>query len=864
MSADSDLLATLAAEYAGAIGLDAEEIRRRKDFLEFGDTDIRRLMEMRPLLQAVRDHFADGFYDHLLHFPETAALLPDDQTLARLRQSQAAYFSSLADGEYGESYVMGRLRTGLVHHRIGLSPKWYLGGYRKYLSYLLPLLMDHCRDDPTALAERLDALYKIICFDSGVVLETYFQAQQRATQQLKDYAECLIACMPAGLIVLDERRRVRSINRMMCNLLALPGPETALGRTFDEVMPGGQLAGPLARVWETGGHLHGVVLDWPGPQGNRSYEADLSLIRLDEAPGILLMLQDITNRQAAEQALRDSEERFRATFSLAAVGIAHVSPSGRWLRVNDRLCRILGCSREELLEGDGPDIPHPRDLGIIAGQAQRLLAGDIDDYELERHHVHRDGHAIWLHITVSLVHDDDGNPKYFIAVLEDISQRKGMEQQLVYQSQHDGLTGLPNRTLLRDRLELTLARAQRDGEMAAVMFLDVDRFKNINDSLGHDAGDEVVRQVARRIRDCLRKEDTVARLGGDEFAVVLPGILRAEDAGISARKLLESLSSPMMVNGRELFVTVSIGISIYPRDGADEQALLKNADTAMYQAKSTGRNTLQFYSQEMNALALQRLTLETRLRHALEREEFVLYYQPQLETASGRLLGTEALLRWRAEDGSLVQPAEFIPLAEETGLILPIGEWVLRTACRQARAWGDSGVMPGIMAVNISARQFRQSGFADRVAQILGETGLEPHRLELEITESMIMERPEEAREIMLALTRLGVKLAVDDFGTGYSNLSYLKRFPLSCLKIDRSFVGDLGANPDDEAIVQAVMALSKSLKLEVVAEGVENTTQLAFLRALGCQRSQGFVLGHPMLAEQLTQFAASSTERTH
>jgi diguanylate cyclase (GGDEF)-like protein len=436
-------------------------------------------------------------------------------------------------------------------------------------------------------------------------------------------------------------------------------------------------------------------------------------------------------------------------------------------------------------------------------------------------------------------------------------QLHASEEQLRRQVYHDTLTGLPNRALFQDRLALAVAQAHRHGKGLAVLFLDVDRFKVINDSLGHSVGDRLIREVAARLRSCLREGDTVARLGGDEFTLLLPDVGQAVDAAKVAKKVLDLVRMPFDLDGRELFVTSSMGISLYPDDGSDAETLVKNADAAMYRAKEQGRDHYQLYTPALNATALERLALESSLRRALAHDELLLHYQPILDVATRRLHGVEALLRWHHPELGLVPPAEFIPLAEVTGLILAMGPWVLRTACAQARAWQH--VQPGLrVAVNLSARQFQEAGLVGHVTDALADTGLDPRCLQLEITESSAMQNAQTAIQTLRELKALGVGLSIDDFGTGYSSLSYLRRFPIDTLKIDQSFIRDIGTDPDDAAIASAIIALAHTLKLTVVAEGVETEDQLEFLSRHGCDRTQGYLFSRPLSAERCTEVLAA------
>lgn len=434
-----------------------------------------------------------------------------------------------------------------------------------------------------------------------------------------------------------------------------------------------------------------------------------------------------------------------------------------------------------------------------------------------------------------------------------------LNEQLKHQAYYDTLTNLPNRALFNDRLYQAILHAQRNRKALAVLFLDLDRFKNINDTLGHAVGDHLLHMVASRLRQFVRKEDTVARLGGDEFTILLGSLNCAQDAGDLSKNVLKSLARPFECFGHDLHITTSIGIAVYPNDGSDTDTLMRNADTAMYCAKTRGRNNYGFYAAEMHAESLNRLELENHLRRALAREDFVVHYQPQCDIQSGRIVAVEALLRCRHHERGLVSPSVFVPILEETGLILPVGEWVLRNACSQAKAWMEAGLTPVKMTVNCSSRQFNQRNLCHKVMQILEESGLSPHSLTLEITESLLMQNAEHTVTTLQELSAMGVHLAVDDFGTGYSSLNYLKRFPINTIKIDKSFVHDITTDQDDAAIVKAIIAMAHALGLEVTAEGVETEAQLAFLRGNCCDSVQGYLLGKPLSKEKIVSKLALS-----
>ncbi|MBI2311014.1 MAG: EAL domain-containing protein [Betaproteobacteria bacterium] len=515
--------------------------------------------------------------------------------------------------------------------------------------------------------------------------------------------------------------------------------------------------------------------------------------------------------------------------------------------VNPKFCELTGYGPDEVM-GRNPRLLKSGETPpeVYREMWETLLAGR--EWFGEFHNRKKNGELFWCLESISPIKDDQGAITHFVSVTEDISSRKLAESTIRQLAYHDVLTGLPNRRLFRDRLEQAAANARRSGHSLALLYLDLDRFKNINDTLGHSVGDALLKAVADRITGTVRHEDTVARLEGDEFAILLSDIHNVENAARVAEKLARSLKQPFHVPGHELFVTASIGISLYPQDTEDLDTLNQNADLALHRAKELGDN-FGFFTADMNATVLQHLTLENSLRRALEREELVLHFQPQVDIATRRISGAEALVRWQHPDLGLIAPVRFIPLAEETGLIVPIGEWVLREACAQAQSWQREGRLPLRVAVNLSVRQFRDKGLVDTVAAVLAQTGLPPSLLELEITESMLMERSGEALEKLRQLGAMGLTIAIDDFGTGYSSLGYLKRLPIQVLKIDQSFVQDIGTDPDDRAIVSAVVALAHMLKLKVIAEGVETREQLEFLRSLSCDNLQGYLYSHPLEA---------------
>jgi diguanylate cyclase (GGDEF)-like protein len=440
-------------------------------------------------------------------------------------------------------------------------------------------------------------------------------------------------------------------------------------------------------------------------------------------------------------------------------------------------------------------------------------------------------------------------------IIRDITDRKRAEEHIEYLAYHDELTGIPNRAYFHRAFEHALATTQRYGLRCALMLVDLDRFKNINDTIGHEAGDQLLKQVAARLRTCLRDSDIIARLGGDEFVILMQDASSVEAVNAVALKILEATSRPLLIDDQEFLITASIGISTYPHDGADMQTLLKNSDVAMYRAKESGKNGFQYFSPEMNVHTRERLSIESALRRGLERKEFTVHFQPKVRVSSRTVAGMEALVRWRNPEKGLMQPSEFIPIAEETGIVVQIGDWVLEEACRQGQMLRESGHISLRVSVNLSVRQLFDHGFAQRVADILQQTGFPAESLELEITESMVMRDAERAVKLLQALRDTGVRLAIDDFGTGYSSLAYLKRFPIDCVKIDRSFIRDLPEDRDDASITRSIIAMAHNMKLDVVAEGVETPEQLEFLHAHGCDEIQGFLFSEPLAADAFERF---------
>ncbi|OYZ41993.1 MAG: GGDEF domain-containing protein [Methylotenera sp. 24-45-7] len=585
----------------------------------------------------------------------------------------------------------------------------------------------------------------------------------------------------------------------------------------------------------------GVVI-WVSERGNPIFDEH------GEVQAIEGIIQNITTRKHIEQSLREAEGRYRSIFENAIEGIFQSTRSGLYLMVNPALARMYGYSSPQELMGVLNNINEQ--LYVDKARRAEFVQAIENSHNVQNFEslvYKKDGSTIWISENARAVTDEAGNLLYYEGTVEDITSRKSYEVQLEYQATHDTLTGLPNRCMLNDRLLQCINFATRYKNKMAVAFLDLDQFKLINDSMGHEVGDQLLLIMSQRLSACVREVDTVVRIGGDEFVILISNIDSIHDIMSSMKRILESVSEPCEIHGLNYLVTCSIGISLYPDDGADPTVLLKNADSAMYEAKKAGRNNYQVYTQALNEALAERVMLEYKLRQALENEEFILHYQPKVDFSTGLICGAEALIRWQPQGEAIIEPMRFIEIAEETGLIEKIGEWVLLNACKKAKLLKDKTGTSIPIAVNVSARQFKQARLPHIVKNILAETGLPAECLELEITESTLIDDAPKFIDTLHVLKTLGVKLAIDDFGTGYSNLAYLKDFPIDRLKIDKAFVMNLENDPTNLAILKAVVVLAHSLDKKVVAEGVETQYQHDFLKSIVCDEMQGHFFSRPL-----------------
>jgi diguanylate cyclase (GGDEF)-like protein/PAS domain S-box-containing protein len=586
-----------------------------------------------------------------------------------------------------------------------------------------------------------------------------------------------------------------------------------------------------------------------------------------DARGLLRALRHAVERKSMQEELYEEKERAQVTLNSIGDAVICTDISGNITFLNLVAVRMTGWSRDEAAGRPMAEVfrvldatsrkttPNPMEMAVRQNRTMHLPSNCIL--------IQRDGCEIPIEDSVAPIHDREGQATGVVIVFRDVSSGQTMALQMAHSAHHDFLTGLPNRKLLNDRVGQAILSATRSMKKVAVLFLDLDGFKYINDSLGHSIGDRVLQSVAKRLVDSVRGSDTVSRQGGDEFVVLLSEVELSEGVAITARRLLQVGAEPHSIDHHDLYVTTCIGVSIYPDDGLDVETLIKNADTAMYQAKENGRQTYQFFKAAMNVRAVERQSIEGSLRRALERQEFAVHYQPKINLRTGEISGAEALMRWTHPTRGLVSPAQFIPVAEDCGLILPIGNWVLREACKQTRTWVEAGLPLGTMGVNISAVEFRNENFLEGVFAILKDTGLNPNLLELELTESVLMKRPESTASVLQALRAKGVQVAVDDFGTGYSSLSYLQKFSIDALKIDQSFVRRITTAPTETTIVTAVISMARSLKLRVVAEGVETLKELEFLQAHQCDEAQGYYFSRPVPPEQFAKLLETGISET-
>ena len=738
----------------------------------------------------------------------------------------------------------------------------------KVLAYDLPVL----RKDGSIVYADISASPAII---GGVhcligILRDITERKQAQTELRKSESllNCIIQSTADGILVVDGKGKVLFANHSFAELWRIPKDVVARGDDNELLrLVVDQLNDPeafIAKVCEL--YISDISdFDTLFFKDGRIFERfSIPLISDGRIDGRVWSFRDITARKRAEEELRLSEERFRNIFEDGPIGMVLVDLNREIVTANEVFCRLLGYSAQELAGQRMVDLTYEEDREQSLKFSAQLLAGTIPQTQLEKRYVRKDGGIVWAKVTASAIHSKEGHVIYTLGLIEDLTESKKAAEKIHLLAYYDSLTGLPNRTFHKELMMRVIDHANRHKEIFTLIYVGLDNFQRINDTLGHSMGDLLLKAIADRLTGSLRKSDYIAssyegettevvsRVGGDEFIVLAPDLTQAQDAAKTAHRLLREISEPYDLSGYEVFMTASAGIALYPDDGTDVDDLLKNADTALGHAKNEGKNNYQFYSRSMNSSVLELLTLENDLHRALTRNELVLYYQPKVDAATSMVKGMEALIRWEHPERGLIPPMEFIPLAEASGLIIPIGEFVIRAACRQIKTWQAAGCQQMQIALNVSARQFDQKDFTEVIRGILLDTMVSPQCLALEITESIIMRNPEQAIQTLTELKTMGIEIAIDDFGTGYSSLSYLKRLPLDFLKMDMSFVKSLTSDPSDQAIVRATIAMAHGLNLKVIAEGVETEEQLSFLQKHGCDEIQGYFFSRPLPAEEI------------
>ena len=838
-----------------ALGLNDAEVATRKAFLSFSEADVHHLKELHEALQGIGPDFAKRFYEHMLSFPETRRFIPDEQTLGRLQQTQAEYFDTLTAGDYGPDYIRHRLQVGIAHQRIGLETQWYLGAYAKYLVDLMPEIWQRLEGNHEKFIAALQSLLKVVLLDMGLAIDTYIHADRRAILALKEYAELVFSAIPDGLCVLTSDFTVLSANCAFLKRFGLRDADIQ-GLSLLSIVAAHGLDTKLCEVRESGMTQRNLLLDMGlvGESTRNLVRVTISGIHLaeeeeeeeEEEARLLMIVEDITEQIQLQQALQESEATLLRAQEVAHIGSWRLDFREGALSWSPEVYRIFGLPQNELVSFETfLACVHPDDRETVEVAWKAAQKGDA--FQIQ-HRIIAGNTERWVEERAEFEIDADGNSLRAIGTVQDITERKAADTKIEHLAFYDPLTGLPNRALFMDRLKHELSAAERRGQRLSLLFLDLDRFKEINDTLGHDAGDLMLTEVAHRYSQAMRGDETLARLSGDEFVII------ASDSGEAATHIAEriarALAEPISINGHSFMITTSIGIAIFPEDGRTSEELLKHADIAMYLAKGSGSGH-RFYRAEMGEDLARKLAIAQRLESALAAGKLQLHYQPQVRLQDGKLVGAEALARWHDDEWGVISPSIFIPVAEERGLIANLGEWALHETCCQVRRWQECGrPIPGKVAVNVAAKQFEDDDFIDRVLRIAREAAVSPSAIELELTESGMMRDPERAVEITHALASAGFALSIDDFGTGYSSLAYLKRFPVNKLKIDISFVRDMLNDHNDYSIVSTIIAMGKSMGLETLAEGVENPKQAEVLLSLGCRLAQGYHFGHPVATD--------------
>ena len=831
-------LAALARE----LGLDEAALGERLAYVGFGADDAELLGSI-ALPAVADDEFFAEFYGQLQKFAVPAAVLQGSATLERLKKTLLAYFERLFSGRYDFDYLLDRLRVGVTYHRVGLEPAWYFGAYATFLCGLLRRIEPVCRDQPGRFLAVTQALLRLVFFDIGVALDAYHHEDKKALQAAIQQRHITFNAAPVGLAVLDGQLRVARANPAFVRLLGVSAEQVA-GQSLQALF-GAALADDVSAA--LGGDAPSGPWRVAVERAGEAVTVSLSCSALPGTGGALLVAEDVSQHERLQAALQESEDTLLRAQAVAGIGSWRLDIDRDEVRWTPQAYRIYG-----LPEGTPINFEaflacvHPADRDRVMQAWQAALAGA--DYHIE-HRVLGGGGERWVLAQAEIYRDRQGRPRLAVGTVQDITERKGAAQRIEQLAFYDALTGLPNRVSFMQRLGQAIEAADADGQRLALLYLDLDRFKELNDAEGHGAGDRVLVEVARRLLATVGGQGTVARLSGDEFGLLVP-----ERDEASTRRMIAAVHGSLAMKTRHHAhaVPASMGIAFYPDDAADAQELLIHAEIAMYQAKARGA-THYFYKKQLGDTQRRRYALARALEHALASDQLTLHYQPQVSAHDGRLTGVEALARWRDPQRGWISPAEFIPVAESYGLVSQVGRMALRQAAAQVAAWRAAGTpLPGRVAVNVSARQLEDADFYDDALAIVRHAGATPADIELELTETALMRDPNRAVELTQALVAAGFSIAVDDFGTGYSSLVQLKRLPVGKLKIDMSLVRDMLTDRSDHAIVEAIVAMGRSLGVATVAEGAESAEQVAELRRLGCGYIQGYYFGRPMAASQL------------
>ena len=815
-----------------------EELRARMEFLNFTDDDRSCLNALHQSLAPLHPTLVDDIACYLTSFDREGQFLPAD--INRLKQAFVSHFEGLTSGSYDMDFVLTRIKAAFLYEKSRISPHLYLGAYVCHLSGLLHEMGKFFHDRPMELVVAMRSLLKAVILDVGLTLDGDAFSAGHTHRILKDFGAELLWNLPDGLVLLSSSLTVLSVNASFLSRFGL-SERSLLGHSFDASVHADGFREVIDAMCTNGEKLReNILFSMERADGERRHPVRVTFVAPHSSCqgfDVLAIVRDLTEEARIRAEADNLHRRFINLAETAISGIVLTDSFGKIIYFNASSERMFGLPRS-CAEGQPVEslLPDPSLISLLHADDRRALVREAWG---------RRSDGTEFPVEVSLSHFEDGADSLSTLVLRDISERKEFEDQILRLANFDPLTGLPNRTHLVTRLNQILGHSSHQSSTGALLYLDLDRFKGVNDSLGHDCGDALLVEVGKRLSESVRKEDMVARSGGDEFILLMEGVGDKKEAERIAEKILDEVARPFEIDHVPVFVNVSLGIVVWPEDGETSDLLLRRADTAMYRAKEIG-NTCATYAPEDGVRTNRMYEMERELRQALEKGEFVLFYQPQVELATNRVVGAEALIRWNHPEKGLVLPDQFIPVAESTGMIVAVGAWVVQEACRQIGRWKDAGIPPFRLTVNVSGRQFERGNLAETFRRALEDSRVEGRFLEAEVTESVLIKRTMTPRELE-KLASMGVQTSIDDFGTGYSSLSYLTRLPIYKLKIDRSFVTTLPSDPHVRAITTAIVTLGSSLGLRTIAEGVETPEQFEILKNLGCHEIQGYFFSPPL-----------------